>query len=119
MGGGLEVINCDGCPDEEDEPPGADDSHIPTSPFCEASRLDAEPVASLNMPSGFRSPTNRDERSLALSAGETEVWALVLDVSASPKLAVRTDLAEWPSRAEAAETAPGLVFVRQTDCEIP
>lgn len=112
IGGGREVMNCDGWFEEVKEPAGAEDNQMPTSPFCEASRLEAEPVASLNIPSGLRSPTKRDERSLELSAGETEVAAFNLDASVSPKLAVRTDLAEWPSKPEAFEMLPGLLDVR-------
>lgn len=43
-------------------PPNADEgSHMPTSPFCDEARADNEAVASKNMPSGFRSPTKRDD----------------------------------------------------------
>lgn len=47
-------MNCDDWP----FPAG---SQIPTSPVWEDSRAETDAVASMNMPSGFKSPTKRDE----------------------------------------------------------
>lgn len=63
--GGRDVMNC-----EEPGTGTAEDSQMPTSPFCDVARAEADPVASTNMPSGFKSPTKRDDCGLeALSDG--------------------------------------------------
>lgn len=59
MGGGRDVMNWDAWPAVPKAP---DDSQIPTSPFCDETLADVDEVASKNMPSGFKSPTKRDDR---------------------------------------------------------
>lgn len=122
MGGGREVMNCDGCAEEFTET--VVESQMPTSPFCAVSRVEAAPVASLNMPSGFKSQMKREDRSLTeLSADRGFAGAMAGDGPVSTWLTFkgRTPFspAEWteaPSRADVTEMVPGLYRVNTKPC---